>query len=411
MGDEYGRKDSWHDRYCSDPDGICDFRKNYDFYFKWLLNKVMQIIVIKGLDGTRINGNYLKSELILDGNICITDYEEDVKHPAGIYAVSGNLGGAPDEYYVPVRYVTANPILGSKQIYRKDWMGNKQNGVVIFNTDIDTLWDGGWNQGLYDLISQTATLLADNIVSINCQQINSRVQTFFTVEEGDGEGKAEAGAETLRKMYSGRPYQVLKEDLFGSIKVNPVSSSSVANNITQLVELQNFIVANFFQSLGIKANNVMKRERLIEAEIEEQNDMVALSLLEMVTSWEKGFREVNEMYGTDIHVELNPVLIREIADQFETQTVQEPVEETTATVEEESQEPETEETDMETVEETEETPQEPEEESVTEVIEELESVVEEVIDTIIDDEEVDEDDSEPTDSEPMVREEEFNDTE
>lgn len=395
MGD-YGRKDSWHDRYCSDPDGICNFRQNYDFYFKWLLNKVMQIFVIKGLDGTKINENYLKSELILDGNICITDYEAGVFNEAGLYCVAGNLGGAPDEYYVPVRYVTANTILGSKEVYRKDWGEFKQNGVVIFNTDIDTVWDGGWNQGLYDLISQTATLLADNIVSINCQQINSRVQVFFTVEEGDGEGKAEAGAETLRKMYSGRPYQVLKEDLFGSIKVNPVSSSNVANNITQLVELQNFIVTNFFQSIGIKGNNVMKRERLIQAEIDEQNDMVALSLLEMVTSWEKGFREVNEMYGTDIHVELNPVLIREIADQFEVENepiVEESTEETTATVVEESEETAVEET----------TEQEPEqEETVTENIETLEEVVDEVIDAIIDDEGVEDDVDEPENSELLV---------
>ena len=396
MGD-YERKDSWHDRYCSDPDGICNFRQNYDFYFKWLLNKVMQIFVIKGLDETKINENYLKSELILDGNICITDYEAGVFNKAGLYCVAGNLGGAPDEYYVPVRYVTANPILGSKEVYRKDWGEFKQNGVVIFNTDIDTVWDGGWNPGLYDLISQTATLLADNIVSINCQQINSRVQVFFTVEEGDGEGKAEAGAETLRKMYSGRPYQVLKEDLFGSIKVNPVSSSNVANNITQLVELQNFIVTNFFQSIGIKGNNVMKRERLIQAEIDEQNDMVALSLLEMVTSWEKGFREVNEMYGTDIHVELNPVLIREIADQFEVENepiVEESTYETTATVVEESDETAVEET----------TEQEPEqEETVTENIEELEEVVDEVIDAIIDDEgEVEEDVEEPENSELLV---------
>lgn len=399
MGD-YGRKDSWHDRYCSDPDGICNFRQNFDFYYKWLLNKVMQIFVIKGLDGTKINENYLKSELILDGNICITDYEAGVYNEAGLYCVAGDLGGAPDEYYVPVRYVTANPILGSKEVYRKDWGAFKKNGVVIFNTDIDNIWNGGWNQGLHDLISQTATLLADNIVSINCQQINSRVQVFFTVEEGDGEGKAEAGAETLRKMYSGRPYQVLKEDLFGSIKVNPVSSSNVANNITQLVELQNFIVTNFFQSIGIKGNNVMKRERLIQAEIDEQNDMVALSLLEMVTSWEKGFREVNEMYGTDIHVELNPVLIREIADQFEVENepiVEESTEETTATVVEESEETAVEET----------TEQEPEqEETVTENIEALEEVVDEVIDAIIDDEGVEDDVEEPTDSELLVQDDE-----
>ena len=388
---------SWRDRY--GDGGICDFSLNYNFYFRWLLNKVMQIINIKGLDGTKINGNYLKSQLIMDGNICITDYEDGVNHEAGIYCVSGNLGGAPDEYYIPVLYTCSNPILGSKQVYRKDWNGNKKNGVVIFNTDIDQLGVNSWTNGLYDLISQTATLLADNIVSINCQQINSRVQVFFTA---DGEGAATAGELVLKKMYAGSPYQILRGDVLDNLQVNPVSHQGVANNITQLVELQNFIVANFFQSIGVKGNNVMKRERLIEAEIEEQNDMVALSLLEMITSWEKGFREVNEMYGTDIHVELNPVLIREIADQFETNvTTEEPVEETTATVEEDSQEPEEVIEDTVTEEETE--TQEVEEESVTDVIEELEEVVDEVIDTIIDDEGVEDDVEESENSELLVR--------
>lgn len=383
---------SWRDRY--GDGGICDFRLNYNFYFKWLLNKVMQIFVIKGLDETKINDNYLKSQLIMDGNICITNYEAGINHEAGIYAIAGNLGGEPDEYYIPTVYTCANPILGSKQVYRKDWNGNKKNGVVIFNTDIDNVWSPGWNQGLYDLISQTATLLADNIVSINCQQINSRVQVFFTA---DGEGPAVAGEAILKKMYAGSPYQILRSDILDNLTVNPVAGTGVANNITQLVELQNFIVANFFQSIGIKGNNVMKRERLIEAEIDEQNDMVALSLLEMVTSWEKGFREVNEMYGTDIHVELNPVLIREIADQFEVENepiVEESTEETTATVVEESEETAVDET----------TEQEPEqEETVTENIDALEEVVEEVIDAIIDDEgEVEDDVEEPENSELLV---------
>lgn len=389
---------SWRERY--GQGGICDFQMNYDFYFKWLLNKVMQIFVVTGLEETKINGNYLKSQLIMDGNICVTDYEAGPNNEAGIYCVSGNLGGEPDEYYIPVIYTCSNPILGSKQVYRKDWNGNKKNGVIIFNTDIDNVWGAGWNQGLYDLISQTATLLADNIVSINCQQINSRVQAFFTAE---GDAQAIAGEAVLKKMYAGSPYQILRSDLVDKLTVNPISGTGVANNITQLVELQNFIVANFFQSIGIKGNNVMKRERLIEAEIDEQNDMVALSLLEMITSWEKGFREVNELYGTDIHVELNPVLIREIADQFDTDvTKEEPVEETTATVEEESQEPE--EVDEDTV--TDEEPETPEveEESVTDVIDELEEVVDEVIDTIIDDKEVDVDDSEELeDSGDMVQ--------
>lgn len=377
----------WRERYMDG--GICDFKLNYDFYFKWLLNKVMQIIVIKGLDDTKINGNYLKSQLILDGNICITDYPDGINHEAGIYAVSGNLGGEPDEYYIPVLYTCPNPILGSKTVYRKDWNGNKQNGVVIYNTDIDNVWCDGWNAGLYDLISQTATLLADNIVSINCQQINSRVQAFFTA---DGEPQAVAGEAVLRKMYAGSPYQILRSDLVDKLTVNPISGTGVANNITQLVELQNFIVANFFQSIGVKSNDIMKRERLITAEIEEQNDMVAISLLEMIASWQRGFNEVNKLYGTDIHCELNPVLLREIADQFSTDSNNdETADETPTVVEEES--PEETEVVEDTVTEEETTEQEVEEESATEQIEALEEVVDAIVDTIIDadNEEVDAD--------------------
>ena len=371
---------SWRDKY--GQGGICDFRLNYDYYFKWLLNKVMQIIIIKGLDDTKINGNYLKSQLILDGNICITDYPDGVNYEAGIYAVSGNLGGEPDEYYVPVLYTCANPILGSKQIYRKDWNGNKKNGVIIYNTDIDSVWCGDWTCGLYDLISQTATLLADNIVSINCQQINSRVQAFFTA---DGEAQAVAGEAVLKKMYAGSPYQILRSDLVDKLTVNPISGTGVANNITQLVELQNFIVANFFQSIGVKSNDIMKKERLITAEVEEQNDFVSLSLLEMITSWQRGFDEVNDLYGTNITVELNPVLIRQIADQFTTEgSTDDAAEETTATVEEES--PGDEEVVEDAVtDEVEEQPEpEVEEETATDQIEQMEEVVEEVIDIILD---------------------------
>lgn len=370
---------SWRDKYGAG--GICDFQMNYDFYFKWLLNKMLQIIVIKGLDETKINGNYLKSQLILDGNVCVTDFEAGVNHEAGIYAVRGDLGGEPDEYYIPTVYTCANPILGSKMVYRKDWNGNKQNGVVIFNTDVDNIWCGSWNNGLYDLISQTATLLADNIVSINCQQINSRVQVFFTA---DGDAAATTGEAVLKKMYAGSPYQILRGDVLDNLQVNPVSHQGVANNITQLVELQNFITANFFQAIGVKSNNVMKRERLITAEIDEQNDFVSLSLLEMIESWEKGFREVNELYGTDIHAELNPTLLREIADQFSAEPVEEQVDETPETSE---AEPTDEEVNDDSVNDNpvEAETEEPEPESTIEQIEELEDVVDEVIDSIIDD--------------------------
>lgn len=294
---------NWQER--AGRGGVCDFRQNYDFYFKWLCNKVMKCFIIKDKSNGKtetINWNYFKMNLLLDGQICVTDFSEN------LYACIGNRGGEPNEYYLPTIFTIANPILGSKQVK----IG--KDGVVFYNTDVDAFSYTGNNDifsgGLYDLISQTATLLADNIISINCNQINSRIAAFLTAES---EAQAIAGEAILKKMYAGKPYQILRSDLIEKLGVNPINTSA-SGNITELVELHNYIIANFFQSIGVKSNNVMKRERLINSEIDSQNDYLKISILEILTSWQKGFDELNEIYGTDISVTLNPALLDEIVE-------------------------------------------------------------------------------------------------
>ena len=290
--------------------GVCDFRKNFDFYFKWLTNKVMSCFVISDEDPdertSSINWDYAKMNLILDGQICITDFG------GKLYACIGNRGGEPNEYYVPTQFLVANPVLGSKEVK----IG--ETGVVIYNTKIDHfVWTGEsevFSAGLYDLIEQTATLLADNIISINCSQINARITVFF---DADSESEAAAGELTLKRMYAGKPYAVLRGDLIEKIRINPINNSSAGQNITELVELHNYIVANFFQSIGIKSNNIMKKERLIRDEIESQDDFLQVSILEILSSWQAGLDEVNKLYGTSFKVKLNPVLLNELMQQLE----------------------------------------------------------------------------------------------
>ena len=289
----------WKEKYSAG--GVCDFRQNYDFYFKWLLNKVCSCFVVSGLPDT-INQTYLKNELILSGCCCITDFG------GKLYACAGNLGGNPDEYYIPTIFTIANPVLGSKQVRRG------KNGVVIFNTDIDELYTDCFSAGLYQYINQTATLLADNIVSINVNQINSRVCTFFTA---DSDAKALAGETVLKKMYSGQPFQIIRQDIIEKININPISTEATSSNITELVELNNYIISNFMQSIGIKANNVRKRERLITDEIESQKEYIGFSVMEALQSWQKGFDETSKLYkdileGERISVSLNPAIIDSI---------------------------------------------------------------------------------------------------
>lgn len=277
----------WKERYSKD--GVCDFRANYEFYFKWILSKTCSCFYIKNLPET-MDEFYIISNLLTDGDICITDFNDK------LYACIGAPGGQPDEYYKPSVYTIANPILGSKVVE------NNKTGVIIYNTPLDAYISGG----LYGLISQTATLLADNIVSINCCQINSRVTAMVTA---DSEGEALAAEIKLKSMYAGRPFAVLRSDLIDKITVNPIATANVSQNLTELVELHNYIIANYFQSIGIKSNDIRKKAHVLQDEIDSQNDYLQISILELLTSWQKGFDKVNELYGTDIHVELNPVLL------------------------------------------------------------------------------------------------------
>lgn len=285
-------KKLWKERFCDD--GICDFRKNYDFYFKWLLSKTCSCFYFKNLPGT-LDEFYIKSTLLCEGDICISDWD------GKLYAVSGFAGGEPDEYYKPTVYTMAQPRLGSKSAE----IG--VNGVVIYNTPLDAYIGGG----LYGLISQTATLLADNIVSINCCQINSRVAAFITA---DSDSQAIAAENILKNLYAGKPYKVMRSDLIDKINVNPVATASTSNTISELVELHNYIIANYFQSIGIRANNMRKKAHLLQDEIDVQNEFLQVSIYEIMSSWQKGFDKVNEMFGTKIEVCLSPALVDELVN-------------------------------------------------------------------------------------------------
>lgn len=339
--------------------GICDVNQNYQFFFKWLVSKMEQVVVLKNVPET-IDVEFLKEHLLLDGEICITDFGDK------LYACFGSLGGEPNEYYRPKQFIIANPVLGSKVV------DIGINGVVIYNTPTDkSNWFGG---GLFQLVKQTATLLADNIVSINCAQINSRVEAIVTA---DSEAQAVQGEIVMKKLYAGAPYNIVRSDVVEKVGVNPIASSATSGKIKELVELHQYIIAQFFQAIGIKANAINKKERMITDEINSQDDYLGISLLDILESWKKGFDAVNEMYGTDIQVELNPVLVERITAA---------IEEVTPEVEPEV-EPDTETESEPVVDEiaSEEKQEEKvDESSVEEKVEEIETAAEEIIDAAAD---------------------------
>lgn len=276
--------------------GACSVEENYYWYFSWLTGKLHDIFLWEGLPDN-VDETFLNNQLFLTGSVCWTEFNNS------IYPVMGNLGGQENEYYMPTVYTISNPVLGSKSV---SVYGPTANGVMMYNSPKDKIYTylpaGG---GLYRLIKLTATLLADNITSINTAQINSRVTTIITADSTSLKNSAE---EYLKRLYSGKPYSVLDEKLLNSIKVNPIANPALANVIAQLIELHQYILAQFYNSVGIKTNPVNKKERLITGEIDSVDDYLAVTLDEMLECRTTACLAINEKFGTSISCKINPIL-------------------------------------------------------------------------------------------------------
>lgn len=276
--------------------GVCDVEENYKFYFSYLLSKLHELFIWENVPST-IDIDSLNNQLFINGSTCITQFDSK------LYACIGNVGGKQNEYYYPTNYNIANPILGNKIAVIS---GENQDSVMIYNTRTDktAVWCLN-SSGLFTLIKQTATLLADNIVSISSAQINTRVQSVYTAES---EAQARSGEKVLKDLYSGKPYRIITEDELEKLTVH----NNNANNtslISQLIELQQNIIANFYMNIGIKYNGINKKERLITDEINFQDDFLKVNLYTMLDSRVKACEEINNLFGTNISVRLNPILI------------------------------------------------------------------------------------------------------
>lgn len=271
--------------------GICNVKAQYNFYFKFLLSKCHELFVIDGLPET-VDKTYLLNALFLCGQLAF------VKINDNIYCMNGAEGGPPNEYYRPTVYTVDNPVLGSKQFRINS---EDSNAAMVYLTSLDR--DYNFLQfgsgGIYQLINQTATLMADNIVSINVAQINSRVQAMVTA---DTPALRKSGEIALQRLYNGHPYTILEQNILDKITVNPINTASNSNSIQQLVELQQFLIAEFYKNLGIKSNAINKKERMITDEINVQDNYLNVSYNTMYESIKSGFGDVNKMFGTEITI-------------------------------------------------------------------------------------------------------------
>lgn len=257
-------------------DGVANASALY--YRRWMLRKLFSIFKFDGIPDTW-DMDYFLQNIFLPGYVCITDT------PIGVIPLQCGYTGI-NVYNHPTTCVIANPVLGSFE-------RTIGNDCVLLHLQYDY-------SGVEPMLRRYAYLFASCDSSISVNLMNSKVAFI-------GEAKTKAQAATLQKMYDqiscGKP-SVFANTTDGETtwQLMRVKDTFIADTVQNLKET---IKQEFLTEIGIKNSNTQKRERLITAEAERNDDETRINVEHWLYNIRKGLDEANSMFGLSLGVELN----------------------------------------------------------------------------------------------------------
>ena len=260
---------------------IRDKQRQLDSFIKQMFNRTQSMFKYDGLPET-IPQIYLERYLQVYGHCIITKANND------LYAFWGGFSGTPDVYYNPTQYVVSNVALNLYKTFDID------KDCVLCRSDSNI-------QGLAFIFRKYGCMLVENTLTIYSLLKTARASLLLSATDDKTKKECEL---FIDKLESGDIYCIGENPFFEGVKVHSTMQGS-AGLINQFIELEQYIKASCLNEIGLNANYNMKRESLNSAE-SALNDDFLIPLIDNMLACRKDFVDkVNNMYGTDITVELN----------------------------------------------------------------------------------------------------------
>lgn len=267
-------------------------------YVWTMLNRTNQMFEYTGLPET-IPKEILELYLQVNGQCCITEVGGQ------LFVLPGGLGGPPDPYFRPTLYIAAIPGLrdGDHSFSKSMKVSNHLDPFSPLNysgecvlVKNDTLMEG-----LLYMLARYATQLTENDISIRSAQINARAHVNITAES---DSEAVSARAYLNALEAGKLEIIMGKAMMDSLNVQNISMNS-ANVIIQLIELQQYLKASWYNEIGLNANFNMKREYQSEEELQANTDILLPLVDNMLECRQNAVEFVNKKYGTNITVDKN----------------------------------------------------------------------------------------------------------
>lgn len=285
---------------------IVTYPEAFDHCYNRLLQLVYNLIIIDN-EPESIDDTFLKFCIFVNGKA--TFFRTDDTDGGELRALNGVPAETPDIYYMPVSMIIENPTFS--KVYN---LMRGEECEVVYCRQIDRYTGGGGTGGLGSLIRLTAQLMADNMLSLNVAQKNTRLSTAIAA---DDEATKRSAEEAMRAMYAGEPFKVIMSNLVSNLQGIPVNVTTTNRYLIDLIQVQQYILAHFLEQIGLQTHDQMKKERLITDEINDNVDLSIYNIYGIIESINEGLDRVNAMFGTDMHAYLNPIIAKQLEQPAE----------------------------------------------------------------------------------------------
>ena len=259
-------------------------------------DRLQSLFVYEGLPD-EVPAKWLEHYLMTNGTAIFTKLGDKY------YVFNGRPGAEMNAYYVPLRYVVADPWVKlpdgntlSKEFIIEDhvWNGKEVSAdCVMIRNDTFAV-------GLLPMVTKYCRRIMENEITMELASILARA----TINISASDDRTRSSAELWLKRLIDGELAIMAETPFIE-GLNVREFKEVADCLVPLIEYNQYTKASFLNDIGLNANYNMKREAINSNESQLNDDMLKPLIDNMLQMRQEAVEEINKMYGLNITVDFN----------------------------------------------------------------------------------------------------------
>lgn len=274
---------------------VSDVVSGYDFWFYKLLNYVLGIYRYTGLPQS-LPGREILVNLVMTGHAVIFQKGNSL-------VTTKTVLFDFDEYYRPTKATYGNVRIPSRTLE----LGKDAEVVYLNHIEGNILTNQAVDSGLKTFILRYARQLADIESTANIYAVNMRMSSYPVASDDIVKEQVE---DFYKKIQLGERAVITDNMIIECFRNVEIASRNTPDSLNDILIARDKVLANFFQDIGVKFRQEQKKAQLTEDEVEADEQILVIDVKQMQEVQQEGLDRVNDLFGTDIRVEINPLYDR-----------------------------------------------------------------------------------------------------